>query len=329
MGRSIATTMAALTAFSLCGCSEPRLRPERAVEEGSPSAVGAQVPEDSLEPGPAVALAHVDAVPTDHLQKARLLDESADLAAALLEARRAAFDAPGESAPLHAVARLSARLGARARDVRKSALAALACSSREETGALLELAGLLLEEGDARGALLEATLAVARDPELAQAYHLRGRARLQLQALGKAVLDFESTVILNPRHAHAYNDLGVALLEAGAPERAIAPLERAAALAPHLAFVHENLGIAFERAGLLERAREQRAAAAALGSHRSEAASIPQLASGAAAAEEALGTDASLDEACPRDPLWIGPGSSASRLLLGLEASASARRGCD
>ncbi|MGI5863977.1 MAG: tetratricopeptide repeat protein [Myxococcales bacterium] len=320
------TAMVVLLAAWAAGCGE-RLVVQRGavVEPPIPRAAGWQAPATKPVRSP-LALEHDDPSPVDHLARVRVLEESGDLAGALAEARRAAYDRPDELAPAREVARLARLSGDRTRE--RLALVALAKHQPTDARPPLRLARLLLEEGDAGGTLLEATVALNRDPELAEAYHLRGRAELRLGMREEAIRDFESAVILEPRHAHAFNNLGYALLLCGDPEAAIAPLERAAELAPHLAYVRNNLGLALERAGLLDQAREQFDAALALSPRHARAVvNLERVVEAIGSGEvldlpEAPSRDTEPSE-CAHNPLHLETRTASTRgLLLGRRAAA-------
>lgn len=326
------TAMVVLAAWAT-GCGERQVVRNGPLVENPAPRVARRQPVGAPKPvGSLVALEHQDPGPVDHLARVRGLEESGDLDGALAEARRAAFDRPRELAPVREAARLARLSGDSTRE--KAALVALAKLRPTDARPPLRLARLLLEEGEARGALFEATIALHRDPELAEAYHLRARAELRLGMSEEAVRDFESAVILEPRHAHAFNNLGYALLLSGDPEAAIAPLERAAELAPHLAFVRNNLGLALERAGLLDQAREQLDAALALSPGHPKAASnlervIEAIGSGEVLELPAEPSRGDQPSECAHNPLHLDTRTASSRgLLLGRRAAAEAP-GCD
>lgn len=195
-----------------------------------------------------VALAHEDARRVDHLERAGRLEQSGDLEGALVEARRAAFDRPDRGS-FGAVVRLAGRT--RALELALEGRRALCQLETAQAADHVALAQALLEAGRSAQAEQAASEAVGKSPSMAEAWHLRGLARLRLGSLAAAAADFEQVTRLNPRHAWAWNNQGYARLLMGEPARAVAPLERARALAPHLAYVHNNLGVALERLGRL------------------------------------------------------------------------------
>ncbi|MGC4117092.1 MAG: tetratricopeptide repeat protein [Myxococcales bacterium] len=213
------------------------------------TAQGASAPVMCLA-GP--ALAHDDARRIDHLARAHELEAAGDVAGAIAETRRAAYDRPGR-AEYELLARLAQKAGDQA--LAMQALGALADAAPEDAEPLLKLARAFVEAGDTGAAAEAATEAAERNPLSAEAWHLKGRAELQRGRLSEAIAAFERTVRLNPRHAWAYNNLGYARLLARQPEKAVQALERARQLAPHLAYVHNNLGVAYEELGRLDDAQ--------------------------------------------------------------------------
>lgn len=214
-------------------------------------------PETQLRPR--LGLPHDDAKPVDHLARARELKDEGDLRGALLESRRAVHDDPGSSAAHESAARHARATGDR--ELAKAAYLALGDLVPTDPLPLIRLARSFLAEGDAASARLSASEALERDPGLAEAHHLRGRAQLSLSHLPGAIADFKRATELDSRHGHAFNNLGYAYLLANEPLLAVPPLTRAAELLPAVAYVHNNLGIAYEKTGRPSDARAAYAAA--------------------------------------------------------------------
>ncbi len=202
-----------------------------------------------------VGLAHECSGSVDHLARAHERLAAQDVQGALLEARRAAFDDPGNPAAFARVADLAGRLHDRA--LSRNALEAMAKASPTDATALIKLARSLLRERNGSGALIAASEAQRREPTSAEARHLSGRANLMLHRLDDAILDFITATRLEPTDGFAFNNLGLCYLLAGKVEKAVAPLEKAVTLLPAVAFVHNNLGIAYERSGGEAQAREE------------------------------------------------------------------------
>lgn len=125
----------------------------------------------------------------------------------------------------------------------------------EEAERLLRLARRHLQAKRVIAAERAAEEAISHDPRRAEAWHLRGLARLRQGAVEEAIEAFVRTVQLDPRHAWAWNNLGYARLLADQWDEAARDLERARDLAPDLACVSENLGIAYEQTGRLSEAQ--------------------------------------------------------------------------
>ena len=209
-----------LAALLSAGCGERMQGPTRPaaiqIEQAIPRIqAGAS---EMLAAASPVGLRHFEAGRIDHLSRAQDLQAQGDLAGALVEARRAAADDQDDLSALEMVANLARAQGDR--EVEIDALVELSRRKSDAVKPLLRAARLMLEEGDARGALFEATLAIAREPEEAEGYQLRGRAELMQGELAEAALDFESAVILDPRHSYAFNNLGYALSVLNQPEPA-------------------------------------------------------------------------------------------------------------
>ncbi|MGI5861569.1 MAG: tetratricopeptide repeat protein [Myxococcales bacterium] len=263
--------LAAMAGLALTGC-------EREVKEVRTSQIArtpAVVVLPALEVGPApvpdkasaraastepqqpmpepLALAHDCAGPVDHLARARTLRDAGDLKSALLEARRALQHEQSIEA-LEEAALLARRV--RDRELAMRLYTALGDKVPAEALPLIKLARLAAEAKDWEKVLAASAEAILRDPAVAESYHLRGRAHLNLKRLSSAIRDFRKAAALDPTHGWAFNNLGYAYLLSNEPERAIEPLEEAARLLPQVARVHNNLGLAYEKSGDKASARE-------------------------------------------------------------------------
>jgi tetratricopeptide (TPR) repeat protein len=103
-----------------------------------------------------------------------------------------------------------------------------------------ELAFVLLEQGNAAAALVEAEAAALAAPGDADAELARGRALVELGRASEAVAAFERARAIAPNRADLANGLGRALMLAGDPSRAIAAFEDALRLDPSLEVAREN-----------------------------------------------------------------------------------------
>jgi len=229
--------------------------PALSAAKTGPDAGATRAPQPKPIAAGEVGLTHECSGSVNHLARVQERLAAQDAQGALLEARRAAFDDPGNPAAFARVADLAGRLHDRA--LTRSALEAMAKASPADATALLKLARVLLREKDGAGALIAAAEAQRREPSSADAQHLSGRANLMLHRLDDAILDFVTATRLDPTHGFAFNNLGLCYLLAAKPERAVAPLEKAATLLPEVAFVHNNLGIAYERSDQKAEAREE------------------------------------------------------------------------
>lgn len=263
---------AAMAAWILSGCETgssarvgsptPAVAPtpqslRATAQEEKPDASAEQRPSAPPRPVAAgeVGLSHECTGSPNHLARARERVAAKDMEGALLEARRAAFDAPASADALELTADLAEK--SRDRALARSAGRALARAQPNEAAPMVRLALLLLRDRDGVGALAAAEEAQRRDPKAAEAYNLSGRANLMLGRSDDAIFDFLSASRLNPNHGFAFNNLGLAYLLAGKPQKSVSALEKAAALLPNVAFVHNNLGIAHERLGEKTEARAE------------------------------------------------------------------------
>lgn len=204
-------------------------------------------PEDTL------ALAHTHGRRVNHLARARALREDGDLSGAFTESRRALHDEPEDEEALLTAARL-AKLTGRT-ELAATAYERLGRLRADDAEPLVQQARLLLSLRRLEDTVRVGEEALARDPEVPEAYHLLGLAHLSAGRLDEAILRFQQAVHLHPEHGYALNNLGYAYLRANQNAKAAEVLARAAGLLPNVAYVHNNLGVAYERLGRAEEAR--------------------------------------------------------------------------
>lgn len=94
--------------------------------------------------------------------------------------------------------------------------------------------------------------------ELAQLYHMRGRARLQKpgalimlhpDAPAAAIADFNASIELNPNEAEVYNDRGAAFSMLDKPEQAIPDYSTAIKLRPNFFWPYNNRCLEYRKLG--------------------------------------------------------------------------------
>lgn len=105
--------------------------------------------------------------------------------------------------------------------------------------------------GEWQSAIDACNAAIARNPNDAAAYLLRGRAYGQLGDMAAAAVDFNAAAQLNPdirrnlAQANSFYNRGVAAYERGEFDRAIANYTRAIEFNPHFAEAYSNRGSAY------------------------------------------------------------------------------------
>jgi tetratricopeptide (TPR) repeat protein len=221
--------------------------PAPAPAPAEPAEPHVETPEDPL------ALAHTHGRRVNHLARARALREEGDLSGAFTESRRALHDEPEDEEALLTAARL-AKLTGRT-ELAATAYERLGRLRADDAEPLVQQARLLLSLRRLEDTVRVGEEALARDPEVPEAYHLLGLAHLSAGRLDEAILRFQQAVHLHPEHGYALNNLGYAYLRANQNAKAAEVLARAAGLLPNVAYVHNNLGVAYERLGRAEEAR--------------------------------------------------------------------------
>jgi len=108
--------------------------------------------------------------------------------------------------------------------------------------ALLKQAVLLLQQGDAKGALAAASESRRAAPTLAQAHYVQGQAWSALGEHGKGEQAFKAAVDLAPQWADAWINYGIARYRQGAVDDAVTAMREALRRAPGHAAASANLG---------------------------------------------------------------------------------------
>ena len=109
-------------------------------------------------------------------------------------------------------------------------------------------------DGDAAGALEDATRAIELDPKKPESYLVRGRFLHRLGEYDAAIQDFSRASSLGLRTAEVHNHLGYALLQSGDAKGAYEEIVRAIALEPSYPDSFSSLGELFRLTGDPERA---------------------------------------------------------------------------
>jgi tetratricopeptide (TPR) repeat protein len=89
-----------------------------------------------------------------------------------------------------------------------------ASAAQEETPALTK-AVYLVKEGDYALAADFCSQVITNNPELAQAYYIRGYAYYKAEKLKESIEDFNTTIELNPGYANAYYYRGICKRKTG------------------------------------------------------------------------------------------------------------------
>jgi len=162
---------------------------------------------------------------------------------------------------------------------------------------------------------LLATHAISADPQLADAYALRGENYRILEQKELALKDYKVAISLNPSSASSYNNRGMALLEAQQALKAIRDLMKAQRILPNSFEININLGNAQFEEKALDAARVSALRARGLNPRSSEPwALLGKVEISSDRAETALSP---LDNA-----LTLDPGKMSIYLLKGLALNA-------
>lgn len=124
------------------------------------------------------------------------------------------------------------------------------------TKGLLNLARVLLEQGEASDALEHVERVIDLKPESGEGWRVLGNVRSELGPVEDAVEAYREALVLDQQDAWTMNNLGVLMIRDGRYKEALPPLARATELRPHIAVFQNNLGSALERSGHLAEATE-------------------------------------------------------------------------
>jgi len=108
---------------------------------------------------------------------------------------------------------------------------------------------VLLDEGDARGAIEAYTEALEQNPKLARAYNNRGLAYATLREYGFALADYDDCLALPEPFAEAYYNRGVARFRLGRKGEAVVDFTEAIKLNPQYARAFVGRGLVFSAGG--------------------------------------------------------------------------------
>jgi tetratricopeptide (TPR) repeat protein len=130
--------------------------------------------------------------------------------------------------------------------------------------ALINLARVLLEQGNASDALDHAVKVVEMNPELGEGWRVLGNARADLRMTDAAMEAYRRAILVDHRDTWTMNNMGLLMIDEGRYADALGPLARATQLRPDVALFQNNLGVALERSGYIAQAADAfRAALAA------------------------------------------------------------------
>jgi tetratricopeptide (TPR) repeat protein len=105
------------------------------------------------------------------------------------------------------------------------------------------------ELGECQEAISDYNLAVCIDPRLAKAYNNRGNTKAELNDLHGAIIDYSLAIKFNPNLVEAHYNLASAKFANGDDEAALSDCDRAIALDPNDAEAYYLSGIINERLG--------------------------------------------------------------------------------
>ena len=107
----------------------------------------------------------------------------------------------------------------------------------------------LARKGKLREAIVFYDRATAIEPDYAEPFYNRGKARLNLEDFKGAIADFDVAIRLTPDNADTYNNRGIAKKKFGDLKGAIDDYTDALRLDPQLHGVYYNRGVACYEAG--------------------------------------------------------------------------------
>ncbi|MCC6501763.1 MAG: tetratricopeptide repeat protein [Deltaproteobacteria bacterium] len=118
------------------------------------------------------------------------------------------------------------------------------------------LAVLHLDKNDFEQVLTDATGALRLDPNLTDAFHVRGVALQRLGRNEEALLDFSRAIALSPDEGKRYYNRAVAYEASGDLSKAVDDYTKALIVEPGLVDAYNNRGVALSRLGEMDRAIE-------------------------------------------------------------------------
>jgi tetratricopeptide (TPR) repeat protein len=105
------------------------------------------------------------------------------------------------------------------------------------------MASLVLQNGYPVTAREEAERAIAVNPQLAEAWQIKGTASVELQDFQSAIQAYQKAQELQPDSLPTLLGLADALFQNGSPQEALPLLEKAVQLAPEMGATHLQLGV--------------------------------------------------------------------------------------
>ncbi len=176
------------------------------------------------------------------------------------------------------------------------------------------LGNVLMDRGDARGAITRYRKALAIDPGLVEAHYNLGNALAATGAFTDAVAEYQLALDGDPRFASAHYNLADVFQSLGMLDDAIEHYRRALRLEPRLAKAHNNLGLALVTRGAVD---------SAIAEYRRAIDADPTLVSAYNNLANALQSQGKIDEALAilRQALAVDPDNAQANynLALGLE----------
>lgn len=124
-----------------------------------------------------------------------------------------------------------------------------ACSSTPPVEECFTRGNVLLDAGDAPGAIEAYTAALEQNGSHARALNNRGLARAALKDFEGALSDYSACLALPDPFAEAYYNRGIAFLRLGRKGEAIVDFTAALKLNPQYARAHAGRGLAFATGG--------------------------------------------------------------------------------
>lgn len=118
------------------------------------------------------------------------------------------------------------------------------------------LACLHLDKNELERVVLDSSRALKLNPNLTEAFHLRGVALQRLGRTDEALMDFTRAIFLSPDEGKRYYNRAVAHEAAGDLLKAVDDYTKALIVEPGLVDAYNNRGVAYSRLGEMDRAFE-------------------------------------------------------------------------